>query len=64
MPWWAGGLSLLAELALGQQVALEAGVDGKLLARRDHFVFRPDSPVYAVPAFSFGLGAGVLLRLR
>jgi hypothetical protein len=64
MPWLAGGAMLRAQLDVWRGLSLEASGSVRALARRDSFIFsRPDSLVYAVPALSWGLAAGVSLRL-
>jgi hypothetical protein len=63
MPWLAGGALLRAQLDLASNLSLEGSAAIKLLARPDTFIFRPNSLVYQVPRWSFGLGLGLTLRL-
>jgi hypothetical protein len=63
MPWLAAAVAVRSQLRLSGAVAVEAGVEAKLLARHDTFVFRPTSLVYEVPLWSLGLGLGVLVNL-
>jgi hypothetical protein len=64
MPWLAAAVAARALLRLAGPVALEAGVEGKLLVRHDTFVFRPESLlVYRVPLVSLNVGLALVLTL-
>jgi hypothetical protein len=63
MPWLAAGAVLRGQLDLAANLALESSAALKLLARRDTFIFRPNSLVYQVPRWSVGLGLGLTLRM-
>lgn len=63
MPWLAAALAARSQLTLSRSVALEAGIEAKLLARHDTFEFRPTSLVYEVPRWSLGFGLMVLVNL-
>lgn len=60
MLWLAPGASLRARLALTDRWGLEVAAGAKRLLRRDHFIFKPSSHIYYLPATSFDLGAGVV----
>jgi hypothetical protein len=64
MPWLAGGAAARVEFSLSPWLALEAVASVRRLARRDRFIFRPESLVYQVPAWSAGIGLGLLLRFQ
>ncbi len=58
------GAAARAELDLTADLALEATLNGTVMAKHAKFLLLRSSPVYQVPIASFGGTLGILLRLR
>lgn len=64
MPWLAGGGALRGALWLWRGLSLEGYAGLTFLARRDRFVFSPNTLAYRVPTASVGFGLGVSWQFR
>jgi hypothetical protein len=62
MPWLALGVMTRLEVDLARWASLEGFTALRRLARHDRFVFRPETLVYDLPAWSPGMGVGLSLH--